>query len=124
MCLIQPSAHFTPDWKGTRFSGDRIREGFSATAPRATGDRPIATIARHDGTPREITVGSDAFFVLRAAPLPPPTAFVILSGRDLASEAARIAALPAIKSVLAKPLVWGRVADEILRVGLGADAPA
>jgi len=118
VCLIQPSAHFTPDWKGLDFQGI----GFGKVFPPRHRERPA--IARHDDTPREITVGPDALFVLRAAPLPPPTAFVILSGRDLASEAARIAALPAIKSVLANPLVWGRVADEILRVGLGADAPA
>lgn len=62
--------------------------------------------------------------VRRAAPLLPETAFVILSGRDLASESARIAALPAIKSVLAKPLIWRRVAEEIIRVWPGANAPA
>ncbi|MBL9189884.1 MAG: response regulator [Opitutaceae bacterium] len=62
--------------------------------------------------------------VQKAAPLLPDTTFVVLSGRDLASESARIATLPAIRSVLIKPLTWRRVAEEILRVWPGADAPA
>ncbi|MDP3068676.1 MAG: response regulator [Opitutaceae bacterium] len=60
----------------------------------------------------------------RAAPLVPDTVFVILSGRDLAGEAARVSAVPAIRSVLTKPLTWRRVAEEIIRVWpAGAGAP-
>jgi CheY-like chemotaxis protein len=61
--------------------------------------------------------------VRRAAPLVPETAFVVLSGQNLAAAAERIARIPGVRGQLAKPLGWRKVAEEIIRVwpaGAGA----
>lgn len=70
--------------------------------------------------------------VRRATPLVPGTAFVLLSGHNLASDMERVAKFPAIRSVLAKPVGWRVLAQEIIRVwpegepapALRADRPA
>ncbi len=55
-------------------------------------------------------------FIREASALAPNAVFVLISGNNLAAEADRIAALPRLKSVLAKPFGWRTLADEILRV--------
>lgn len=62
-------------------------------------------------------------FIREASALKPAAVFVLISGNNLTAESDRIAALPRLKAVLAKPLGWRRLADEILRVWPAA-APA
>lgn len=55
-------------------------------------------------------------FIQRAAPLVPRAVFLMISGNNLSSEHARMERLAALKSFLAKPFGWKKLADEILRV--------
>ena len=58
-------------------------------------------------------------FIRHAAPLVPEAAFVMISGHNLSAEEDTMARLPALKSFLAKPFGWRKLADEILRVWPG-----
>jgi DNA-binding NtrC family response regulator len=55
-------------------------------------------------------------FIQRASPLVPHAVFVMISGNNLAGEQHRMEKLAALKSFLAKPFGWKKLADEILRV--------
>jgi DNA-binding NtrC family response regulator len=55
-------------------------------------------------------------FIRQASDLAPAAAFVLISGNNLTAESDRIAALPRLRGVLAKPFGWRKLADEILRV--------
>ena len=55
-------------------------------------------------------------FIQRAAPLVPRATFIMISGNNLSGEQHRIDKLAALKSFLAKPFGWKKLADEIIRV--------
>lgn len=55
-------------------------------------------------------------FIRQASPLLPETAFVVITGHNLAAEEDAMARIPALKGFLAKPFGWRKLADEILRV--------
>jgi DNA-binding NtrC family response regulator len=55
-------------------------------------------------------------FIQRAAPLVPQAVFIMISGNNLTSEHPRMEKLSALKSFLAKPFGWKKLADEIIRV--------
>ena len=55
-------------------------------------------------------------FIQRAAPLVPNAAFLMISGNNLSGEQHRMEKLTALKSFLAKPFGWKKLADEIIRV--------
>jgi DNA-binding NtrC family response regulator len=62
-------------------------------------------------------------FIQRAAPLVPSAAFVMISGNNLSSEQSRMEKIGALKTFLAKPFGWHKLADEIIRAW-PADTPA
>ena len=55
-------------------------------------------------------------FIQRAAPLVPKAVFLMISGNNLAGEQHRMDKLAPLKSFLAKPFGWKKLADEIIRV--------
>lgn len=55
-------------------------------------------------------------FIRQATPLVPHTAFVMITGHNLASLEDEMARLAALKGFLPKPFGWRKLADEILRV--------
>jgi DNA-binding NtrC family response regulator len=55
-------------------------------------------------------------FIRQAAPLAPKASFVMITGNNLSEHADRLAKLPNLKGVLAKPFGWRTLADEIMRV--------
>ncbi|MGH7944953.1 MAG: response regulator [Opitutaceae bacterium] len=55
-------------------------------------------------------------FIQRAAPLVPNAVFLMISGNNLTGEHHRMEKLTPLKSFLAKPFGWKKLADEIIRV--------
>ena len=55
-------------------------------------------------------------FTRQAALLVPDSAFVIITGHNLAAEEQAMNRIPALKGFLAKPFGWRKLAEEILRV--------
>ena len=55
-------------------------------------------------------------FIRQASVLLPKTAFILITGHNLAAEKDAMARIPALKGFLSKPFGWRKLADEILRV--------
>lgn len=55
-------------------------------------------------------------FIREAAPLAPQAAFVMITGHNLSAQEDELAKLKSLKSFLAKPFGWRKLADEIIRV--------
>jgi len=63
-------------------------------------------------------------FIKRASRIAPSAAFIMISGDDLDPLADELARLRRLKMRLRKPFGWRPLADAILKVWPGADAPA
>jgi CheY-like chemotaxis protein len=62
-------------------------------------------------------------FTRRAAAIAPKAAFVLITGHNLDSVEDELNGLLPLKGRLQKPFGWRRLADEVLRVWPGPDAP-
>jgi DNA-binding NtrC family response regulator len=54
-------------------------------------------------------------FIRRATPVVPGASFLIITGHNLTTHAEQLGRLTALRSVMAKPLGWRKLAAEVLR---------